>query len=114
MHHGLLEASFCGIDTNPLMTFRLTYQPRFTKKRTAKTITYCGLNDIRQCHVLHLSGLFGQFDSVGMFFVSLVLGPFPAICLLSPLPSSHFLGPLGNHWCLDHIAKPTHKTAKIT
>jgi len=34
---------------------------------------YCDLNYIRQCQVLHLPGLFRQFNSVGVFLVALAL-----------------------------------------
>jgi hypothetical protein len=46
---------------------------------------YCGLNYIRQRQVLHLAGLFRQFDSVGVFLIALVLfgkNLFQPLCLL--------------------------------
>ena len=46
---------------------------------------YGGLNYIRKRHVLHLPGLFRQFDSVGVFLIALVLfreNLFQPLCLL--------------------------------
>jgi len=72
---------------------------------------YRGLNYIRQSHVLHLAGLFRQFDSAGMFLVALVLlskdflEPF---CLLfcNPLIDRPGLWPMKNSPQPSHLRVP--------
>jgi hypothetical protein len=97
---GPLDAIFGGHDICPScitpLRFRAAGQSAPLHKETNCHDDYreyhCDLNYIRQRQVLHLPGLFRQFDSVGVFLISFVLFSkdlFEPLCLLLRNPFIH-------------------------
>ena len=120
-----LDAIFGGHDTCPLVlipsrsrgcsgfAFRAAGQSAPLHKETNCQGDYreyhCDLNYIRQRQVLHLAGLFRQFDAVRVFLISLVLFSkdlFQPLCLLFCHP---FIGRRGRMTYKEVLTQTSHR-----